>query len=172
MATHLQIMTPSHDRRDSCAIFRPQGRLWPDGLSRPQHWPAALSLTVTSKQRGFNSLHQRVCPMPNLTMEGGGLERRTGRIWFRVHAAGCVCCGQWKTPGPGSEFLRVFEERRLSQWICWWGTELVPSRSPLFLSIQGHCCGPEDQLCAEACRRRRVASWTIEDMQSFTTGDV
>lgn len=136
MATHLQIMAPSHDRRDPCAIFRPQGHLWPDRLSRPQHWPAALSLTVTSKQRGFNSLHQRVCPVPNLTMEGGGLELRAGRIWFRVHAA--LCCGQWKTPRPGSRFLRVFEERRLSQWICWCGTELVPSRSPLFLSIQGH----------------------------------
>lgn len=48
----------------------------------------------------------------------------------------------------------VFEDGGLSQWVCWCGTELVVSRSLLFLSIQGHCWGPpEDQACTEACQQ-------------------
>lgn len=35
----------------------------------------------------------------------------------------------------------VFENKRQSQRVCRCGTEAVGSRSPLFLSIQGHCWG-------------------------------
>lgn len=81
--------------------------------------------------------------MPNLTTEGGGLEWREGWTWFRVHAAGRVCCGRPWAPDPNSCLSGAFEDGRLSRWIFWCGTEFLPSRSPLFLSIQGQCWGPK-----------------------------
>lgn len=41
--------TAPHDSRDPRAIFRPQGHLWPDRLTRQSHWPVAPSLTLNKQ---------------------------------------------------------------------------------------------------------------------------
>lgn len=55
----------------------------------------------------------------------------------------CVLC--WSAEDPGAlgsiRAWAVFENRSQSQKVCRCGTEAVGSRSPLFLSIQGHCWG-------------------------------
>lgn len=64
----------------------------------------------------------------------------------------CVALVSGETLGPGSGFLfeqclktEDFSQRGLSVWSRGAGVQL-------FLSIQGHCTGPEDQPRTEACQ--------------------
>ena len=96
--------------------------------------------------------------MPNLTTHGGWGAGRTECVQQVTCVCVCVCCGgQWRPRGPGSWLrpeLYLTTEERAGGFV---GVEqrLAASRSPLFLSIQGHCWGPEDQLSTEACQRSR-----------------
>lgn len=110
--------------------------------------------SLQQASRGALIVYIRVYPVPNLATGGRGI---WGEGWECVQQVMCVLC--WSVEDPRAWVLipawAVFENRRRSQWVCRCGTEVVACRNPLFLSIQGHCWGPEDRLWTEACQRSR-----------------
>lgn len=116
-------------------------------------------------------------PMPNLTLGGGreGVLRwgQAGHGWDCVQQVMCMrCVGQWRTLEPGSWFQPEQFLKTETDGVCRCGIEVVASKSPLFLPIQGHCWGLWRPAVDWGLSAKQAASWTLEDMQDFATGDV
>lgn len=162
MSSHLQIMSPMIgetlllylDPTSTCGQPECSANIIGQLLRHSPQPASGRSLIVYIREH----------PMPNLTTGGWG-------CWLRPCPEGYVYVLCWSVEEPGSwsqpeQFLKTETDG-----VCRCGTEVVASKSPLFLPIQGHCWGLWRPAVDWGLSAKQAASWTLEDMQGFTAGD-